>query len=242
VTFQQPRIGIIGAGPSGIACGHELLEQGFTNFTLLEALDAPGGTWQVQSYPGLACDVWAHSYSFSYAPNPDWSANFVERNEIQAYLAKCWADFGLRPHTRFNTVIESAHWQDDSYWRVRTEAGETFEFDVLVNAMGNQHTPLYPNVPGRDRFGGQSWHAARWNHDVDLTGKRVAVVGSAASAVQIVPEVAKVAEHLTVLQRSPNWIMPRNRKLYSDAQKRRFRRPSVPILERGSSAALWQIW
>ncbi|MGB8221394.1 MAG: NAD(P)/FAD-dependent oxidoreductase [Polyangiales bacterium] len=223
MTFQRPRIGIIGAGPSGIACGHELLEQGFTNFTLLEALDAPGGTWQVQSYPGLACDVWAHSYSFSYAPNPDWSANFVERAEIQAYLAKCWADFGLKPHTRFNTSVASAHWQDESYWLVRTATGETFEFDVLVNAMGNQHTPLYPDVPGRDRFRGPSWHAARWDHDVDLTGKRVAVVGSAASAVQIVPEVAKVARHLTVLQRSANWIVPRHRKLYSGAQRWRFR-------------------
>ena len=224
MTREQPRIGIIGAGPSGIACGHELLEQGFTDFTLLEALDAPGGTWQVQSYPGLACDVWAHSYCFSYAPNPDWSANFVERAEIQAYLEKCWSDFGLESHTRLNTPIASAHWKDDSYWLVRSESGETFEFDVLVNAMGNQHTPLYPNVPGRDRFRGQSWHAARWNHDVDLTGKRVAVVGSAASAVQIVPEVAKVAKQLTVLQRSANWIMPRNRKFYSDAQRRRFRR------------------
>lgn len=228
MTSEQPRIGIIGAGPSGIACGRELLQQGFTNFTLFEALEAPGGTWQVQSYPGLACDVWAHSYSFSYAPNPDWSANFVERAEIQAYLAKCWADFGLEPHTRLNTTIESAHWQDESYWLVQTTAGETFELDILVNAMGNQHTPLYPDVPGRDRFRGESWHAARWNHDVDLTGKRVAVVGSAASAVQIVPEVAKVASHLTVLQRSANWIMPRNRKFYSDTQRKLFHRfPSL---------------
>lgn len=201
---EQPRIGIIGAGPSGIACGRALLERGFTDFTILEAMDAPGGTWRVQSYPGLACDVWAHSYSFSYAPNPDWSANFVERAEIQGYLAKCWADFGLEPYTRFNTRVESARWQDGSHWLVRTEAGETLEFEVLVNAMGNQHTPLYPDVPGRDVFGGESWHAARWNHEVDLAGKRVAVVGSAASAVQIVPEVAEVAEHLTVLQRSAN--------------------------------------
>jgi len=224
VTVGPPRIGIIGAGPSGIACGRALLERGFTDFTILEAMDAPGGTWRVQSYPGLACDVWAHSYSFSYAPNPDWSANFVERAEIQGYLAKCWADFGLEPYTRFNTCVESARWQGGSYWLVRTEAGETFEFDVLVNAMGNQHTPLYPDVPGRNVFGGASWHSARWNHDVDLAGKRVAVVGSAASAVQIVPQVAEVAEHLTVLQRSPNWIMPRNRRFYSDAERRRLHR------------------
>lgn len=224
MNLNQPRIGIIGAGPSGIACGHELLEQGFINFTLLEALNAPGGTWQVQSYPGLACDVWAHSYSFSYAPNPDWSANFVERAEIQAYLEKCWADFGLKPHTRFGIVVESARWADDSHWTVRTQAGETMQFDVLVNAMGNQHTPLYPNVPGRDGFRGQSWHAARWNHDVDLTGKRIAVVGSAASAVQVVPEIAGVASQMTVLQRSANWIMPRNRAFYTDAQRERFRR------------------
>ncbi len=223
-AIAQPRIGIIGAGPSGIACGHELLQQGFTNFTILEALDAPGGTWHVQSYPGLACDVWAHSYSFSFAPNPDWSASFVERAEIQAYLARCLREEGLEPHTRYNACIESAHWQPDGHWLLKTTDGETFEFDVVINAMGNQHTPLYPNVPGLERFKGPSWHAARWNHEVDLTGKRVAVVGSAASAVQIVPEVAKVAAQLTVLQRSANWIMPRNRRFYTKAERALFRR------------------
>ena len=223
----EPRIGVIGAGPTGIACGRELLQNGYRNFTIFEAMDAPGGTWRVQSYPGLACDVWAHSYSFSYAPNPNWSANFVERAEIQAYLAKCWKDFGLEPYTRFNTSIASAHWTG-THWDITTKDGATFELDILVNAMGNQHTPLYPNVPGRDEFEGDSWHAARWNHDVDLSGKRVVVVGSAASAVQIVPEVAKVAKHVTVLQRSPNWIMPRNRRFYTDREKKSMKR--FPVL------------
>lgn len=222
------RIAIIGAGPSGIAAGRELKRQGFTDFTLFDALDAPGGTWRLHSYPGLACDVWAHSYSFSYAPNPDWSASFVEQPEIQAYLAKCTHDFGLDSHLRLNTRITNIDWQDDNFWRMTTDRGETFDADVVINAMGNQHTPLFPGVPGRDRFRGPSWHGTRWDHSVDLTGKRVVVVGSAACAVQIVPEVAKIAGELTVLQRSANWIMPRGRKFYSESRRRWFRR--LPVL------------
>ena len=217
------RIAIIGAGPAGIAAGRELLRQGFSDFTLFDALDAPGGTWRLHSYPGLACDVWAHSYSFSYAPNPDWSASFVEQAEIQAYLARCATEFGLDPHIRLNTRITRAHYQAEGYWKLQTSSGEVHEYDVVINAMGNQHTPKFPDVPGMDRFEGDSWHGTRWNHDVDLTGKRVVIVGSAASAVQIVPEVAKVAGHLTVLQRSANWIMPRGRKFYSAAQQWRAR-------------------
>ena len=222
------RIAIIGAGPSGIAAGHELLRQGFTEFTIFEAVDAPGGTWQLHSYPGLACDVWAHSYTFSYAPNPDWSASFVEQPEIQAYLARSASEFGLDPHIRLNTPVSSLRFQDNGTWQLETEAGESCTYDVVINAMGNQHTPLYPNVEGLDSFQGESWHATRWNHEVNLSGKRVAIVGSAASAVQIVPEVAREAAQLTVLQRSPNWIMPRGRKPYSEARRKWMRR--FPVL------------
>ena len=218
------RVAIIGAGPAGIAAGHELRRQGFSEFTIFDALDAPGGTWRQHSYPGLACDVWAHSYTFSYAPNPEWSASFVGYAEIQAYLADCATRFGLNPHLRLNTRILRAEFSADKRWQLTSDAGPEGEFDAVINCMGNQHTPLYPDVEGRETFAGESWHSTEWNHAVDLTGKRVVIVGSAAAAVQIVPEVAKVAGHLTVLQRSANWIMPRRRKTYSAAQRRRFRR------------------
>ncbi len=224
------RIAVIGAGPAGIAVGHALLERGFEDFTIFEKESAVGGTWHIHTYPGLACDVWAHSYTFSYAPNPDWSASFVEQPEIEAYLQRCATQFGLDPHIRLETLITAAHYQEGGTWQLVTEAGETLEFDVVINAMGNQHTPLFPDVEGMDEFEGPSWHGTRWNHEVDLRGKRVAIVGSAASAVQIVPEVAKVAGHLTVLQRSPNWIMPRGRKAYSERQRALFRR--FPVLVR----------
>lgn len=227
------RIAIVGAGPAGIAAGRELLKQGFTDFTIFDALDAPGGTWRLHSYPGLACDVWAHSYSFSYAPNPDWSASFVGFAEIQAYLADCATRFGLDPHIQLNTRVIRAEYLEPGKWVLDSTEGPLGEFDIMINAMGNQHTPQYPNVEGIESFSGDTWHATRWNHDVPLKGKRVVVVGSAASAVQIVPEVAKEAGHLTVLQRSANWIMPRGRKDYSEAKRERFRKfPSLIKLTR----------
>jgi cyclohexanone monooxygenase len=222
------RIAIIGAGPAGIAAGYELLRQGFAEFTIFDALDAPGGTWRLHSYPGLACDVWAHSYSFSYAPNPDWSASFVGFAEIQAYLADCATRFGLDPHLQLNTRITRAEYTTPGCWRLTSDAGPLGEFDILINAMGNQHTPLYPNVEDIESFQGDSWHATRWNHEVNLQGKKVIVVGSAASAVQIVPEIAQHVGQLTVLQRSANWIMPRGRKVYSAGQ--RWRARHVPAL------------
>ena len=227
--YASLRIAIIGAGPSGLATGHELLAHGFTNFTIFEATDAVGGTWHIHTYPGLACDVWAHSYTFTYRPNPDWTHSYVEQPEIEAYLQQCAKEFGLEPHIRLDTRIASAHYQEGGSWKLASDRGEEFEFDVVVNAMGNQHTPLYPDVPGQ--FDGPSFHGTRWDHSVDLEGKRVAIIGSAASAVQIVPEVAKVASHLTVLQRTPNWIMPRGRVPYSEGRRAWFRRlPSLITL------------
>ncbi|MEM1110364.1 MAG: NAD(P)/FAD-dependent oxidoreductase [Pseudomonadota bacterium] len=236
-------IAIIGAGPAGIGAGRELLQQGFDQFTIFDALDAPGGTWRLHSYPGLACDVWAHSYSFSYRPNPDWSSNFVGYAEIQAYLAKCAEEFGLLPHLRLNTRVEAARCQSDGSWELTTDGGQAERFDVVINAMGNQHTPLYPDVPGLDSFKGESFHGTRWNHDVELEGKRVLVVGSAASAVQIVPEIAPRVGHLTVLQRSANWIMPRNWKPYSDNQRRRWRRYPflMSMIRRGQGLLMGQV-
>jgi cation diffusion facilitator CzcD-associated flavoprotein CzcO len=239
----EMHIAVIGAGPAGIGAGHELLRQGFSNFTIFDALDAPGGTWRLHSYPGLACDVWAHSYTFSYAPNPDWSANFVEQPEIQAYLARCATEFGLDPHIQLNTRITRVEYQDSGGWTLQDSNGTEYHADVVINAMGNQHTPLYPDVKGMELFEGDSWHATRWNHDVDLAGKRVAIVGSAASAVQIVPEVAKVAGHLTVLQRSANWIMPRNWKPYSDRQRKRWHRHPglITLLRKWQGALMGQV-
>jgi cation diffusion facilitator CzcD-associated flavoprotein CzcO len=167
--------------------------------------------------------VWAHSYTFSYAPNPDWSASFVGYAEIQQYLADCCTRFGLDGHLQLNTSITRAEYTGNGKWFLQSRDGPLGEFDIVVNAMGNQHTPLYPEVEGMADFAGDSWHSTEWKHDVDLCGKKVVVVGSAAAAVQIVPEVAKQAGHLTVLQRSANWIMPRNRKVYTAGQKWRFK-------------------
>ena len=235
MSKAQSRIAIIGAGPSGLAAGHELLAQGFSAFTIFEKADQPGGTWHNESYPGLACDVWAHSYTFSYAPNPEWTASFVEQPEIEAYLQRCAREFGLGPHIRTATQITRMQYQEEGFWTLTSDQGDCFEFDIVINAMGNQHTPLFPNVPGREQFEGPSWHSTDWNHDLDLSDLHVAVVGSAASAVQIVPELARTTKQVTVLQRSPNWIMPRGRKFYSERKRKLFK--NVPLYLRATQKA-----
>lgn len=224
---KKMNIAIIGAGPSGIAVGRELLNQGINSFTIFEKEPAAGGTWQIHSYPGLACDVWAHSYTFSYLPNPNWSASFVPQNEIKEYLQDAIDKLGLSSHMRYNSRITRAVF-DNKHWQLEFENSQPQQFDIVINAMGNQHTAAYPDLKGMDKFNGPSWHSTDWDHDVDLAGKKVIVVGSAAAAVQIVPELAKVVDQLFVLQRTANWIMPRRRKIYSDRQRSLFNK--FPIL------------
>jgi cyclohexanone monooxygenase len=219
-----PRVAVLGAGPAGLAAGHELTARGLADFTIFEATDAVGGTWHTHSYPGLACDVWAHSYTFSYRPNPDWSASFVEGPEIEAYLQRCAREFGLESKIRLGTRIIDARWSEDGTWTLTSEDGRSFVFDAVISAMGNQHTPRLPDVPGLERFEGPSFHSTCWDHDAELAGRRVLVVGSAAAAVQIVPELTRIVSHLTVLQRTANWIMPRGRKPYSERRRRWNRR------------------
>ena len=230
--YSKLRIAVIGAGPSGLSAGRELLEQGFSQFAIFEKAAGVGGTWHLHSYPGLACDVKAAAYTFPGEANPDWTHSFAERNEIEAYLQRCTTEFGLDPHLRLNTRIVSARYQENGTWKITTDSGEEFDFDVVINAMGNQHTPLYPDLVGQDSFEGDSWHSTEWNHDVPLEGKRICVVGSAAAAVQIVPEIAKLAEHLYVLQRTPNWVLPRGRKPYSRLSRALLRVDSLRKLHR----------
>ena len=142
-TKESLRIAVIGAGPSGIATGHELLEKGFTNFRIFEKAPAAGGTWHLHTYPGLACDVWAHSYTFSYRPNPDWTSSFADQPEIEAYLQNCVREFGLEPHLELNTRIVRAVFDEDAAtWALTSEKEESWTFDIVINAMGNQHTAL----------------------------------------------------------------------------------------------------
>jgi cation diffusion facilitator CzcD-associated flavoprotein CzcO len=226
-----PRIVIIGAGFGGIAMGVELRRAGFDSFVILEKADAVGGTWRDNFYPGAACDIPAYLYSFSFAPKLDWSRTFAEQPEILAYLEACVDRFDLRRHLRLGTDVTGAVFDEASAtWRVSTAGGEVHEADVLITACGQLNRPAIPDLPGIESFAGASFHSARWRRDLALAGRRVGVVGTGASAIQFVPEVAAVAQHTTVFQRNASWILPKPGGPYSALRQRIYRR--VPFLAR----------
>jgi cation diffusion facilitator CzcD-associated flavoprotein CzcO len=197
---------------------------GLEDFVIYEAQDDVGGTWLRNTYPGLHCDIPSHIYCYSFEPNPDFSMVYSGQAEIQAYIRACAEKHRILDHVRFDTRVEKACFDEkNGSWRIETASGERDRHRVLVAATGGLTEPHYPRIPGRERYGGLAWHSGAWRHDVDLSGRRVAVIGSAASAVQIVPEVAKHAREVTVFSRTPNWVTPRNNAYYSEDERNALR-------------------
>ena len=222
---------IVGTGFSGLGMAISLREAGRDDFVLVEKAHEVGGTWRDNTYPGCACDIPSHLYSFSYDQNPDWSRSYSPQAEIQAYLRRVADDHDLRRSIHFGVEVESARWQEDtSRWTVTAVGGDVYECRVLVNAIGALHVPHVPALDGVEDFAGPAFHSAQWRHDLDLTGKRIAVVGTGASAVQFVPEIARQAGELLVFQRSAPWVLPRSDRPVSERTRRAFRR--VPGLQR----------
>ncbi len=212
----RTRVAIIGAGHSGICLGMLLKRAGIDDFMIVEKARTLGGTWRENTYPGASCDAPSFLYSFSFAQKTDWSRRFALQPELLGYSAQCAVEAGLLPHCRFSAEVTSARFDDARrLWRIELADGSLIEADFLVSAVGQLDRPAMPDLPGRSGFAGPQFHSARWDHSVDLAGRRIAVIGNAASAVQFVPQIAPLARRLTIFQRSANWLLPRNDKLYA---------------------------
>ena len=236
-TPRHVRHLVVGAGFGGLGAAITLAEDG-EDFLVVDKGTEVGGTWRDNTYPGAACDVPSPLYSFSFAPNPDWSMSFSPQPEIQAYLRRVAVDHAVLDRFRFGTAVEHAAWDDDAQqWRVRLSDGSEVTSTTLITASGGLSEPRLPDIDGIDGFQGEIFHSARWNHDVDLTGKRVAVVGTGASAIQIVPEVRKVAAHLDVYQRTAPYVIPRNDRTYTRLERLAFQR--LPLVQKAYRTAIY---
>jgi cation diffusion facilitator CzcD-associated flavoprotein CzcO len=214
---------IIGSGFSGIGMGARLRRAGRTDFEIWERASGLGGTWRDNDYPGCACDVSSPVYSFSFAPKPDWSRLYPRQPEILDYLRTVARDEGLEPHFRFGREMRSARWTGEC-WRVEAADGEVAEARFLVLGTGGLSHSKLPDIPGQNDFAGATWHSAEWNHDFPFAGKRVAVIGTGASAIQFVPEIAPKVAHLSVFQRTAPWVMPKADREIGPEEAERYRR------------------
>lgn len=221
---DKPTVAIIGAGAGGIAMGIQLAEAGY-EFTIFDRADGFGGTWRHNTFPGAACDVPSHLYSYSFALNPRWSKTYANQPEILAYLEKVALDHGLGPHLRRRTPISTVRWSDTRRrWTLITDEGDEHEFDAVVSAVGMLDVPHIPTIPGAQRFRGRRFHSARWDHRKSTAGERVASIGTGASAIQYVPTIARKTAHLSVFQRTPIWIAPRFDFPFTSEQHAEFER------------------
>src|SRR5512139_2633385 len=195
---------IVGAGFSGLCAGIQLRKAGIDDFVILEKAQGVGGTWRDNTYPGAACDIPSHLYSYSFEPNPAWSRAYGGQPEILAYLEHCATKYGLRPHIQFGARVSKAEYDEATgTWFVFTDDDRMFRARALILGNGALHLPQIPDLPGLASFQGETFHSARWNHDYDLTGKRVAVIGTGASSIQFVPQIAQTVKQLDLYQRTP---------------------------------------
>jgi len=217
-THNNKKIVIIGAGMSGMLAAIRLQQAGITNFEILEKADAAGGTWRDNTYPGLACDVPGYLYTYSFEPNPECSHRYAHGDEIQAYFLRVFEKYGLRRYVRFKQEVDAAVY-DQGQWLITTKAGEQIQADILISAVGVLHQPNYPDIPGMDSFQGALFHSARWDHSVPVAGKRVAVIGTGSTAVQIVCGLVNQVADLKLFQRTAQWILPAFDTRYSEWPK-----------------------
>src|SRR3954465_2758862 len=230
---------IVGSGFSGLGMAIRLKQAGMHDFAVLERAGDLGGTWRANTYPGCACDVPSHLYSFSFAPNPDWTRFFAPQREILGYLERVAEERGVRDLIRFGSEVRSATWDEDAQrWIVETPK-ETLRAQVVISATGPLSEPCRPDVPGLDTFTGAMFHSAQWDHAFDPRGKRVAGIGTGASAAQFVPHVQQEAAHLTVFQRTAPWVMPRTDFAQPRWLRALLRR--VPALQRAIRAGVYYL-
>jgi cation diffusion facilitator CzcD-associated flavoprotein CzcO len=228
---------VVGTGFSGLGMAIALQRQG-VDFVILEKADEIGGTWRDNSYPGCACDVPSHLYSFSFEPKATWSKLFSPQPEILDYLKGVTDKYGLRRYIRFNSLAERAHWDDNTNrWHVFTATSQEYVAQFVISGAGALHIPSVPDIDGIDEFAGTAFHSARWDHSIDLTGKRVAVIGTGASAIQIVPDIIDEVAELHLYQRTPPWVVPRPDELFPGWLKTAF--ATVPGLRVGVRSGIY---
>jgi cation diffusion facilitator CzcD-associated flavoprotein CzcO len=242
-TIPRHRIAIVGSGFSGLGMAVRLKQAGIHDFVVLERAEDLGGTWRENTYPGCACDVPSNLYSFSFAPNPDWSQTFSPQPEIREYLRRVSAEHGIDPHIRYGHEVTAARWDAQAeVWRIETAAGE-LTADMLVAGAGPLSDPKLPDIDGIESFEGTIFHSARWNHQHPLDGERVAVVGTGASSIQLVPRIQPLLEKLYVFQRTPPWVVPHRNRPTSRWERSLFRAvPAVQKLVRGAVYAARELF
>lgn len=228
-TLRDPSVVVVGAGMTGILLTIKLREAGITNITVLEKTDKVGGTWRENTYPGVACDIPSHMYTYSFEPNPEWSHLFAYGEEIQEYFEKVGRKYGVTDAISFQEAVVDCIY-DNGQWTVTTSKGRTIVADFVINSTGILHHPAKPKFEGMELFKGDVFHTAEWDHSIDLKGKKVGIIGTGSTAAQVIPAVAETAGKLTVFQRTPQWVLPFGNKEFKEEKKAKLRANPAKLL------------